>query len=507
MDVSVILMTASILAVICLWTRRLIYSRCFQHIPGPKETWLLGNALQINPAKFHWQLNDWSKQYGPIFKVRLPDTYMIVLSGYEEIWEALNNTGSDLAGRYSNFRYTRHFKNTALANRYPDEKWKLMRKVAQKHLKQYGEGLRRMENIVAEVSKDMFVEFRKSSVAGLTLDPLTIIKRTAMKTIALIVCGERLTDDHPLVDTLLQYESCVFGVFSNMDVDYLLLDLFPFTFNFPMRSSRRLREADAGRDSVARELQKLGLEHDNSLMKMFHDCMSDNTEHGCLVKDDVILTPLNILLAAVATSSLTFYCLINILAHRKDVQMRIWEEIQATAHPDEPVHLEDRPNMSYSRAVIYEVLRYHSILPTNVPRMAVKDTTIRGVLIPEGAAVAYNIMALHRDPEFWEEPDKFLPERFLDSDGNLLSPDHPRRKHLLPFSSGVRVCPGEQFALARLFLWLTNFIKQFEAAPAEGNDESKIDLTNFRLSLFLYPPNYEIVLKPRPKKNVEEPLK
>ena len=507
MDVGILLMTAFILAVVCLWTRRLIYSRRFQHIPGPKETWLLGNALQINPANFHWQLNDWSKEYGAIFKIRLPDTYMVVLSGYEEIWEALNNTGTDLAGRYSNFRYTQHFKDTGLANRYPSEKWKLMRKVAQKHLKQYGEGMRRMENIVAEVAKDMFVEFRKTSDAGSGIDPLTIIKRTAMKTIALIVCGERLTDDYPLVDTLLQYEKCVFEVFSNMNVDYLLLDLFPFTFNFPLRSSRRLKEADALRDSVARELKRLGLGHEKSLMKMLHDCMSDNTEHGRLVKDDVILTPLNILLAAVATSCLTFYCLINILAHRKDIQVRIWEEIKTTIRSGEPVLLEDRPNMPYSRAVIYEVLRYHSIAPNNVPRMAVKDTTIRGVLIPEGAAVTYNTLTLHHDPGFWEEPNKFLPERFLDSDGNLLSPDHPRRKHLLPFSSGVRVCPGEQFALARLFLWLTNFINQFEVAPAEGNDESKTDLKNFRLSFFQYPPAYEIILTPRPQQDVREPLK
>ncbi len=255
-------------------------------------------------------------------------------------------------------------------------------------------------------------------------------------------------------------------------------------------------------DSVARELKRIGLEHDNSLMKMLHDHMNHNTENGCLEECDIILTPLSILVAGVGTSSLTFYGQINILVHRKDVQGTIWEEIQATAHPVEPVHLEDRPNMPYSRAVIYEVLRYHSITPNNVPRMAVKDTNIRGVGIPEGAAVAYNTMALHHDPGFWEEPDKFLPERFLDSDGNILSPDHPRRKRLLPFSSGVRVCPGEQFALARLFLWLTNFIKQFEVTPGEGNDKSKIDLKNFSLSFLLHPPAYQIVLNPRLEKNV-----
>ncbi len=85
---------------------------------------------------------------------------MIVLSGYEEIWEAFNCTGADLAGRYSNFRIIHHFKDTGLNNRYPSAKWKLLRKITQKHLKQYGEGMKGIESTVAEVASDMFMEFR-----------------------------------------------------------------------------------------------------------------------------------------------------------------------------------------------------------------------------------------------------------------------------------------------------------------------------------------------------------
>ncbi len=64
-----------------------------------------------------------------------------------------------------------------------------------------------------------------------------------MKTIALIGCGELLLDHHPLVDALLQYEKSVLEVLSTR-FDNLLLDLFPFALNFPLRSIRRLREVD-----------------------------------------------------------------------------------------------------------------------------------------------------------------------------------------------------------------------------------------------------------------------
>ncbi len=487
--------------VVYIWMKRANYRRQFQHIPGPKETWLLGNALQIRPEKIHQQLNDWSKQFGHVYKIRLPDMYMIFFSRYDEIWEMFHHTGFDLAGRYNNFRFLHHFKDTGLSNVYPDQKWKLLRKTVQKNLKQYEDGMKKIERTATEISDDMFLDFNEASDSKRALDPLGIIKRTAMKTIGLVVCGERLTDSDPLVEYLLQYEEAVTKALSVTGFDYLLLDLFPAALNLPLRSSRRLKRTDELRDRVARELTKFGLTREGSLMRMLHEFTGDNTQRDDTVRlneDDVILTSLNLLLAGVLTSSATFYCLMNILAHRKDVQRRIWEEIRKTGYdPTETIGLEDRSRMPYSRAVIYEVLRYHSVTPVNGQRVALKNIEISGIRIPQGSIVGANTWTLHHDPEFWEDPDQFRPERFLDSDGNILPPDHPRRKHLLPFSSGVRVCPGEQFALLRLFIWLTNLVKRFEITPAENNDVSRIDLNNFQFSFLLYPPSYEIFLNRR----------
>ncbi len=496
---TLILVTMVAVTVVYLAFRRMKYWQHFQHIPGPKEMWLLGNALHINPVMFHGQLNDWSKQFGHIYKLRLPDGYMIVVSGYDEIVDMLHNTGLDLAGRYVNFRYFHHFKDTGLANRHPDAKWKLLRKVVQRQLKQYGEGMMKMENIVAEISMDMFFDFGKASNTGLSLDPLAILRCTAMKTIALLICGERLTNDDSLVGSLLQYEECVFDAFGALEFDYLLLDLFPSLLRVPLRSSNCIKRVDKVRDSVAAELKRLGLKHEGSLMRQLHEhfCEGVSDTSGFLTEDDVVLTSVNVLLGAVATSSVSFYCLLNILAHRKDVQEKLWKEIQAIdPNPEERIKLDDRSRMPYSRSVIFELLRYHSITPMT-PRLAIKDTEICGTRIPKGAVVAINAWTLHHDPTFWEEPEEFRPERFLDDNCNLLSPDHPRRKHLMPFSSGVRVCPGEQFAVARLFLWLTNFIKRFEVCPAENNDASMLNLDKFKLTFLLYPPNYEVFLTRR----------
>ncbi len=502
MEVTVLFFSLFILAVLYVLFRRSSYIR--RYIPGPKETWLLGNALQIRPAEFHRQLYDWSKQFGPIYKIRLPDTYMIVVSGYDELWDMFQNSGLDLAGRYGNFRASHHFKDTGFGNRFPDGKWKLLRKVVHKQLKQYGEGMKAMEKAVAEISEDMFLEFSKASDAKRALDPFALIKRTAVKIIALVACGERLAEDHPLVDSLIQYEENVWDMIGDLSVDSLLIDMFPLALNLPLPASQRLKDLENIRDRLAKELGQLGLKHEGSLMTMLHDCKdnkkkSQDVDHvGVLHEDDVMLTLISILFAAVGTSSLSFYCLMNILAHRKDVQEKLWNEIKTNSpDPKKNVNLLNRPEMPYSRAVIYELLRYHSPAPINGPRLAVKESEIRGIRIPEGTAIAPNTWTLHHNPDFWDEAEHFKPERFLDNEGNLLPPNHQRRKHLLAFSSGVRVCPGEQFALARLFLWLTNLMKRFEIIPAEANDVSKIEPDTFRLAFLLYPPRYRVFLKRR----------
>ncbi len=59
----------------------------------------------------------------------------------------------------------------------------------------------------------------------------------------------------------------------------------------------------------------------------------------------------------------------------------------------------------------------------------------------------------------------------MDQAGHLLPPDHPNRKHVLPFGAGPRVCLGEVFARTRIFLWTAAVVKKFKLKPGPGSDE------------------------------------
>ncbi|XP_064596440.1 cytochrome P450 2U1-like [Liolophura sinensis] len=155
------------------------------------------------------------------------------------------------------------------------------------------------------------------------------------------------------------------------------------------------------------------------------------------------------------------YSFFLIIVHKPEVARRIQDEIEAVVGSCRFPCLEDRPNMPYTVAVVFELLRYISHVPIGVPRVTTTDVTFRGYIIPEKTKVMANIWLIHHDDKIWDDPWEFKPQRFLNEEGNLLSADHPNRKNLLPFGIGRRSCVGEAFAKSRMFLFITTLLQRF----------------------------------------------
>jgi cytochrome P450 len=81
-----------------------------------------------------------------------------------------------------------------------------------------------------------------------------------------------------------------------------------------------------------------------------------------------------------------------------------------------------------------EVQRCANIVSVNVQRKTAKDLVIGGHKIKKGSYCLAQISSFHYNPEIFDEPTKFKPERFLDSNNQLLKNDA-----LMPFSLGKRV--------------------------------------------------------------------
>ncbi|KAF2568740.1 hypothetical protein F2Q68_00028435 [Brassica cretica] len=93
--------------------------------------------------------------------------------------------------------------------------------------------------------------------------------------------------------------------------------------------------------------------------------------------------------------------------------------------------------------VLKETLCLHPPVPLLLPRKAETDVEIFGYLVPKNAQVLVNVWAIGRDPDLWENPAQFEPERFLGKETDVKGKDY----ELTPFGAGRRICPGLPLAV------------------------------------------------------------
>jgi len=195
------------------------------------------------------------------------------------------------------------------------------------------------------------------------------------------------------------------------------------------------------------------------------------------------------MIAGVATTTMTLYCLIAMMCTRPHIQQKLQQEIDSVIGGRKPT-LADRPNMPYVEATIMETLRFLSHVPMALPHKAIVDTTVCGYRVPKGTTVYPHLWAMHHDDTFWEKPTEFHPEHFLDDKGCLLEPDHIRRRRLMPFGAGRRVCMGEALAKNRIFLFTTSLLQEFDFSKVNSSAETACDIEKYPLKFLLQVPDY-----------------
>lgn len=157
------------------------------------------------------------------------------------------------------------------------------------------------------------------------------------------------------------------------------------------------------------------------------------------------------------TSSTIEWALTELLSNPESLNKAKAELGQAVG-ADRTFEEDDIDNLPYLKAVIKETLRLHPPIPFLVPRRAMEDTNFQGYHIPKDTQVLVNAWAIGRDPEVWDEPWSFKPERFLGSTVDYKGQNY----ELIPFGAGRRMCAGVPLAHRMLHLILGSLLHQFD---------------------------------------------
>ena len=149
--------------------------------------------------------------------------------------------------------------------------------------------------------------------------------------------------------------------------------------------------------------------------------------------------------------------------------------------------------LKYLHAVIKETLRLHPPASLIPPRESGEQCEIFGYEIPAKSRVYVNLWAIGRDPGYWTEPEKFIPERFLDSKIDFKGSNF----NYIPFGAGRRICPGMSFALPMMELPLAQSLFHFDWKLPGALENEELDMTDIfgltvgrKHDLFLVPTSY-----------------
>ncbi|KAL4324301.1 hypothetical protein GQ457_11G012520 [Hibiscus cannabinus] len=468
-------------------------SRAGRLIPGPRKLPLIGNLHQVAVSDLlHRTLRDLANKHGPIMHLQLGQVSTVVVSSPEMAMEIMKT--HDLVFAY------RPFLVAAMITTYE------CTNIAFSPLGNYWRHLRKIctEELLSAARVDSFRSIREEEVLnlvkmiksdeGLIVNLSEKVYAMTYAITARAAFGEKCRDQEAFISTISEETKVNSGFFiSEFFPSLKFLDIISGLkhrvekihgeadriigniVNDHKESRSKDRSKDADKEDLVDVLLRVQEDGqfpltDNNVKAIIFDIFSGGSETSATVVDwamaEMMRTP-------------------RVMAK---AQAEVREAFQGKGNVDETgIH-----QLKYLKCVIKETLRLHPVFPLLLPRESSQSCKVNGFEIPSKTRVMINAWAIGRDPNHWAEPEKFDPERFVNSSVDFTGTNF----EFIPFGAGRRICPGMLFAVPNVELPLAQLLFHFDWKLPSGMKEQDFDMTElFGMSVRR---KNELVLVPSP---------
>ncbi|XP_038044902.1 cytochrome P450 2U1-like [Patiria miniata] len=428
--------------------------------PGPTGLPFIGYlpklALQGDEYK---SLALLANTYGDVFSFNLGGQLVVVLNSYEAIKKALahpNTSDRPPTPFYIKATPDKDALGVASAS---GQSWTEQRKFSLKVLRGLGVGKSSFQDAIAGEAGYLIGEMKNLNQKP--LNPTTLVGNAVSNVICSVTLGKRFEYSDGKFQELLRMINRNFELVGGGSMyQYVpFVQYLTFIPTFTEVQSNVHKIVGFLKENVDEHRQNLDPDNPRDFMDVFLGEIQSNERNNIkshISPSNMLLTVFEIFVGGTETTSSTLcWALLYMLAH-PEVQSKVQREIDEVVGRNRLPRIADKPELSYTEATIMEVQRIASVGALGVPHMFSQDTSIFGYDMPRNTILISNLWAVSRDPNLWPEPEKFRPERFLDGDGKVRLPE----EHL-PFSTGRRVCLGEQLAKMELFIFFSFLLHQF----------------------------------------------
>ncbi|KAL5726399.1 hypothetical protein ACHQM5_009445 [Ranunculus cassubicifolius] len=430
--------------------------------------------LHLLQNPLHRTLHNLSLKHGPIISLRLGSRLAIVASSPAAIEECFTKNDANFANRpHSTLHRHMGYNYTALVSANYGDHWRNLRKLCSVEIFSPAR-LNMFRSIREEEIRRLLSSLRNTS--RWNGDVYTKVQlrwklcELTFNNITRMVAGKRYYGEVSIEekDEAKRFQELIGAAFKLSGASNAG-DYFPFLrwidyAGIEKRMSIISDKLDKFLQGLINERRQCNcndtmIDHLLSLQKSQPDYYSDEIIKGLV---------LNTLIGGTNTSETTIEWAMSLLVSNPEVLKKARDEIDSNIGFGRLVTEEDLPKLPYLNCIVSETFRMFPPLPLVLPHESSQDCKLGGYDVPRNTIILANAWAVHRDPEVWDEPDVFRPERFEGKENEA------QKKLLLPFGMGRRVCPGAGLGQSVVGSTLGCLIQCFEWDTVDGE---KIDFT------------------------------
>ncbi|KAH6798529.1 hypothetical protein C2S51_035013 [Perilla frutescens var. frutescens] len=441
--------------------------------PGPPRLPFIGNLHQFDTATPHLYLYKLSQKYGPLMSMKLGSVPVIVVSSPEMAKEILKTHDLAFCSRPSVLGQQKFSYNGSDIGFAPySESWRELRKICVVHLfsnKQVQSFRPIREEEVFRMIGNLSATASSGGVANLSEITLSLTSSIICR----VAFGRTRSDERESRFDELMIEC------QAMQGGFFVSDYLPW-FGWVDKLSGMITRLDKVFKDLDEFFQELIHEHLDSsrpksmnpnLLELLIHLKQENSGSIAFTWDHVKAIFMDMFVAGTDTIAATIVWTMTALIQNPAIMEKLQNDIREVAGDRGRVNEDDLPKLPYLKAVIKEALRLYPPAPLLLPRESMEDCNIKGYIIRAKTLVYINAWAIARDPEYWESPDEFVPERFLNSTIDIIGQDF----QVIPFGGGRRGCPGITMGLATVELAVANLVYSFDWELPPGMSKQDID--------------------------------
>ncbi|CAI0476653.1 unnamed protein product [Linum tenue] len=440
--------------------------------PGPTRLPIIGNLHNLGDQP-HKSLADLAQIHGPLMSLKLGQVTTIVASSPAVAKEILQKHDHALSDRYVILAARPLDHHQFGMSWLPVEsKWRNLRKVCNSYIFTT-QKLDSNQELRREKIEELLEGIRRNYCeGGKAVDVGEAVFRTTLNALSRTIFSLDLADEEGS-ETAREFKEAgrqiiedggkpnlgdYFPALARMDLQGIqrrvginlgkILDLFGSVIDERLRRRRNSECYFSGNDIL------------DTLL-----AIGDDNQEASMDAESLFI-------AGTDTTTNTLEWAMTELLRNPSILTKAKEELDKIIGKNNHLQESDISRLPYLQSILKETFRLHPAVPLLLPRQAREEVEIHGFTIPKGAQIMVNAWAIGRDPVTWNNPNSFIPERFLGLEVHAKGNNF----ELIPFGAGRRICPGMLLAMRMLHMILGSLIHWFDWKLPVGVEPESLDM-------------------------------